>query len=202
MHKTFVSIASCILSRNSSVSRMAFCLQACVREEIKTWVVNKFSLLRRIFSLFDSEKSNELFKSVNIGYRILRPGCTTSYMSTFIWWQHERYDYTFGEYIGEWYGLFIACITAGDIYFHSSTQPLRHALQEPWKDGYFTLRFIGLYPRGFSAWRHACSWCAVHILLFPILVIFQRAALFQLVFGVWLFLKMKCDFLHLKKQWL
>lgn len=31
MHKTFVSVASCILSRNSSVSRMAFCLQACVR---------------------------------------------------------------------------------------------------------------------------------------------------------------------------
>lgn len=89
MHKTFVSIASCILSRNSSVSRMAFCLQACVREEMKTWVVNKCSLLRRTFSLFNSENSNELFRSVNIGYRILRRGCTTSYMSTFIWWQHE-----------------------------------------------------------------------------------------------------------------
>lgn len=117
-------------------------------------------------------------------------------MSTFIRWQHERYDYTLVEYIGEWYGcLFIACITAGDIYFHSSPQPLRHALQEPWKDGYFTLGFIGLHPWGFSDWSHTtCSWRGVHLLLLLLLVSFQRAALFPQAVGVWQFLKVKWNF--------
>lgn len=140
--------------------------------------------------------SNELLRNVNIGHAILRPGCTTRCMSTFIRWRHERYDYTLVEYIGEWYGcLFIACITAGDIYFHSSPQPLRQALQEPWKDRYFTLQFIGLHPRGFSDWSHTtCCWRGNYLILLPLLVGFQRAALSPLAFGVWRFLKVKWDF--------
>lgn len=50
-------------------------------------------------------------------------------------------------------------------------------------------------PWGFSDWSHTtCSWRGVHLLLLPLLVSFQRAALFPIAVWIWRLLKVKWNF--------